>query len=182
MQHPLPTAGKNKTRRLTMTALMTAVFCVLAPFSIPIGPVPLSLTTLALYASLYLLGWKRTTVSLLAYLLIGLIGLPVFSGFAGGPGKLLGPTGGYLIGFLPMAILAGQGIARTRSRLLQLAAMALGTAVCYAFGTAWFCVSMGSGAGAALAVCVVPFLPGDLLKILLALSVCPALQKRLPPL
>ena len=81
-------------------------------------------------------------------LLIGLIGLPVFSGFAGGPGKLLGPTGGYLIGFVPMAVIAGLLLSRTERRALQFLAMAAGMAVCYAFGTAWFCAIMDATAAA----------------------------------
>ena len=88
------------TYAITVTALMTAVTCILAPLSIPIGPVPISLTNLAIYISLYLLGWKRGTISYLIYLLIGLVGIPVFSGFTGGPAKLAGPTGGYIIGFI----------------------------------------------------------------------------------
>ena len=98
---------KNKTYALTATALMTAVTCILAPLSVPIGPVPISLTNFVIFLSLYLLNWKKGTLSLLIYLLLGLAGLPVFSGFAGGIAKLAGPTGGYIIGFIPMAIVAG---------------------------------------------------------------------------
>ena len=97
----------SKTYEMTVTALMTAVTCILAPLSIPIGPVPISFTNLAIYLSLYLLGWKRGTISYLVYLLIGLVGVPVFSGFTGGIGKLAGPTGGYIIGFIAMAVIAG---------------------------------------------------------------------------
>lgn len=81
-------APRTKTYEITMTALMAAVTCILAPLSIPIGPVPISFTNLAIYLSLYLLGWKRGTISYLVYLLIGLVGVPVFSGFTGGIGKL----------------------------------------------------------------------------------------------
>ena len=94
------TISRSKTYEITITALMTAVTCILAPMSIPIGPVPISFTNLAIYLSLYLLGWKKGTISYLIYLLIGLVGLPVFSGFTGGPAKLAGPTGGYIIGFI----------------------------------------------------------------------------------
>ena len=84
------TDRKSKVYMLTATAAMTAVICVLAPFSIPVGPVPVSLTTLALYFSVYLLGWKMSSLSCIIYILIGMAGLPVFSGFSGGPGKLAG--------------------------------------------------------------------------------------------
>lgn len=88
---------------MVSTALMTAVTCILAPLSVPIGPVPISFTNLAIYLSLYLLDWKRGTLSYFLYLLIGFAGLPVFSGFTGGVAKLAGPTGGYIVGFIPMA-------------------------------------------------------------------------------
>ena len=119
------TQGNTQTLRTTntyamaVTALMTAVTCILAPLSIPIGPVPISLTNFAIYLALYLLDWKKGTVSYIIYLLLGLVGLPVFSGFTSGPGKLFGPTGGYLIGFIPMAIIAGMVINRKiNNRLL----------------------------------------------------------------
>ena len=98
---------KSKIYDMTMCAVMTAVTCVLAPLSIPIGPVPISLTNLTIYFTLYILGWKLSTVSYLVYVLLGMFGAPVFSGFTGGMGKLLGPTGGYIIGFVPMAIIGG---------------------------------------------------------------------------
>lgn len=98
---------KLSVRQIAVIGVMTAVTCVLAPFSIPIGPVPISLTNFAVYMSLYVLGMKEGTLSYLIYLLMGLAGVPVFSGFTNGPGKLFGPTGGYLVGFLPMAVLAG---------------------------------------------------------------------------
>ena len=80
-------ARRGKTYRMAMTALMAAVTCVIAPMAIPIGPVPISFTNLAIYLSLYLLGWKRGTVSYLVYVLIGAVGVPVFSGFTGGLGN-----------------------------------------------------------------------------------------------
>ena len=101
------TFRKTSTYAMVVTALMAAVTCILAPLSVPIGPVPISLTNFAIYLSLYLLDWKKGTLSYLIYLLLGLVGLPVFSGFTGGLAKLAGPTGGYIIGFIPMAIICG---------------------------------------------------------------------------
>ena len=178
-QEAARTARRSKTCRLAMTALMTAVTCVLAPLSIPIGPVPISFTNLAIYLSLYLLGWKWGTVSYLAYLLLGAVGVPVFGGFTGGLGILLGSTGGYLAGFLPMALLAGWVIDHTENRCLQLAGMIAGTAVCYALGTAWFCFVGNTAPLAALGLCVFPFLPGDLGKMLLAMTAGPLIRRRL---
>lgn len=166
-------------KAMSMTAMMAAVICVLSPMSIPIGPVPLSLSTMATFLALYLLGWKLGTVSCAVYILIGLLGIPVFTGFSGGPGKILGPTGGYIIGYIPMALIAGLGIDRSNSRIVQFAAMILGSAVCYIFGTVWFCILMDFTIAAALSTCVFPFIPGDIAKIIIVLTIGPMLRNRL---
>ena len=178
-QNPAAAGRNSQTYYMTVTALMTAVLCVLAPLSIPIGPVPITLTNLVLYISLFLLGWRWCAMSCLAYLLIGMAGLPVFSGFAGGLGKLAGPTGGYIVGFLPMVVLAGLAVDRFRGPLPRLAGMVLGTGVCYAFGTAWYCFAAGVPPMAALGACVLPFVPFDLGKMALALAAGPLLRRRL---
>lgn len=165
-------------RSMALAALMAAVLCVLGPLSIPVGPVPLSLATLAIYLTLYLLGWKWGFAAVLVYVLLGTAGLPVFSGFAGGLGKLLGPTGGYIVGYLFLALAAGPFVQYGRGRLLQFAGMALGTAVLYAFGTAWFCFQGGFALGEALQKCVWIFIPGDLLKMAAAAAVGPLLRSR----
>lgn len=169
----------SRTYMLTATALMTAVTCVLAPMALPIGPVPITLATLAVYMSVYLLGPRMGTLSVLMYIVIGAIGLPVFSGFAGGFAKIAGPTGGYILGYIPMAIIAGIVIERYINRVVQFAGLVAGTAVLYAIGTAWFCFVMKMGVGAALSVCVLPFVPGDLLKMVVALIFGPMLRARL---
>ena len=176
------TLRTTNTYAMAVTALMTAVTCILAPLSIPIGPVPISLTNFAIYLSLYLLDCKKGTISYILYLLLGLVGLPVFSGFTGGIGKLAGPTGGYIIGFIPMAIIAGIVIDKFSQRWIQILGMIVGTAICYAFGTAWFCIQAGYTVSAALAVCVIPFIPADLIKMVIAMIIgclLPVLAKRL---
>lgn len=170
---------KSRIYGMSMTAVMAAVICVLAPMSIPIGPVPISFTNLAIYLALYLLGWRRGTASYVVYVLIGMAGMPVFSGFTGGLGKLAGPTGGYIVGFVPMAVIAGLVIDRYRNRGVQLAGMAAGTVVCYAFGTAWFCIQAGATVWAALGMCVFPFIPGDLVKMAVAMGLGPMIRGRL---
>ncbi len=168
------------TRQLSVIGVMTAVTCVLAPFSLPIGPVPISLTNLAIYFSLYVLGTKYGCISYLVYLLIGFIGVPVFSGFTSGPGKLLGPTGGYLIGFLPMALIAGLLIDKFISkRLVCLLGMISGTIIAYAFGTLWLAYQAGMDWKAALMAGVIPFIPGDLAKMVLAMIAGPQIRKQL---
>ena len=180
------TQGNTQTLRTTntyamaVTALMTAVTCILAPLSIPIGPVPISLTNFAIYLSLYLLDWKKGTISYILYLLLGLVGLPVFSGFTGGIGKLAGPTGGYIIGFIPMAIIAGIVIDKyTEKWLLCLLAMIVGTIVCYALGTAWLAYEAEMTFQAALMAGVIPFIIGDIAKMIVAIIVAPMIKNPL---
>lgn len=168
------------TRQLAVIGVMTAVTCILAPFSLPIGPVPISLTNLAIYFALYVLGAKFGCISYLVYLLIGFIGVPVFSGFTSGPSKLLGPTGGYLIGFIPMAVIAGILIDKfISSRIICLLGMIGGTIVAYAFGTAWLAYQAHLDWKAALMAGVIPFIPGDLAKMILAMIAGPQIRKQL---
>ena len=102
------------TERLTRTALAAAVICILGPLSVPIpvSPVPLSLTHLGIYLAAYTLGRKDATAATLIYLLLGAVGLPVFSGFSGGFAKLAGPTGGYLLGFVILTFVVAAAVDR----------------------------------------------------------------------
>ncbi|MCI5620988.1 MAG: biotin transporter BioY [Lachnospiraceae bacterium] len=169
-------------QNMATIAVLTAVTCILAPLSItiPISPVPISLTNLVIYFGLYILGWKKETVSYIIYLLLGLVGLPIFSGGTSGPAKLAGPTGGYLIGFIFMTIIAGIIIDKfPKNMIICLLGMILGTAVCYAFGTVWLAISAHMTAQAALAAGVLPFIPGDLIKMILAMMIGPQIRKAL---
>lgn len=174
--------SKISTKQMTLIGVMTAVTCILAPISlpIPVSPVPISLTNLVINFSCYILGWKAATISYLIYLLIGLVGLPVFSGFSGGLGKLAGPTGGYLIGFIFLAIVAGIMIERfPKNYLMQALGLVIGTGICYVFGTAWLAKQLGMTFGAGLGVGVIPYLPGDAVKIILALLAGPMIRTRI---
>ena len=184
--------SKPDARRLTLCAVMAAVMCVIAPVSLPIGPISVTGGTLTIYLTACLLGPWRGLAATAAYLLAGFAGLPVFSNYMGGAGRLLGPTGGYLVGYLPMMLLAGlaadlafrhfSGQERKGQVLmlaLQFLGMALATAVLYAFGTAWYCVQAGVGLQAALAACVYPFIPFDLMKMVLALLAGLPVRRRL---
>lgn len=167
-------------KNIALIGVITAITCILAPLSIPIGPVPISLTNLVIYFGLYILGTAKGTISYFVYLLLGLVGLPVFSGFTAGPQKLFGPTGGYLIGFIPMAIIAGLFIEKSgRKIVLSLIGMILGTAVCYVFGTAWLAYQGHYTFAQALAAGVLPFIAGDLIKMVLAALVAPQIYKAL---
>lgn len=166
----------NKNRKklldLIFTALLAALICAAAPFSIPVGAVPLSLATLAVYIAASVIDWKHGVAAVALYVLLGAVGLPVFAGFTGGVQRLVGMTGGYIFGYIPCALVTGLIIDRyADKKLIWPAAMLAGTVCCYAFGTAWFCVVSGMNLWRALSVCVLPFLPGDALKIVLATAV-----------
>lgn len=165
---------------LVFIALNAAIICVLAPISLTVNLVPFTLATLALYLCTAISGAKRGTLSVLIYILIGAIGVPVFSGFTGGIHKLVGLTGGYIVGYIFCALAEGVLIDRFPSKLwMYPAAMAIGTVLLYAFGTLWFMVVGGKALIPALTACVIPFLPFDLLKILVASGVAYPVRRQL---
>ena len=171
--------------RMVLCALFAALTAVCAQVIIPIGAVPVSLSLLpVLLCGALLRPWDALAAAAV-YLLMGLVGLPVFSGLQGGPAKLLGPTGGFILGYLPCALLTALILRRKRTLPRYALAMAAGVLACYLFGTAWFMVSSGTALGAALSVCVLPFLPFDALKIalaaLLARRLAPVLAPAAPP-
>ena len=176
---------RTKTTDLVYTALCAALIAVCSWISVP-AAVPFTLQTCAVFAALNLLGGKRGTTAVLVYILLGAVGLPVFSGFKGGPGVLLGTTGGYIIGFLFTGLLFifaerlfGQ------KRLLLILALIAGLLVCYAFGTAWFMLvyarSSGPiGLGTALSWCVIPFVVPDLIKLAAAVLITDRVKHLIP--
>lgn len=155
--------------QLAACALMAALMCILGPISIPIGPVPVSLTNFVIFLAVYLLGMKGATASCLIYLLIGAAGMGVFSGYEGGIGKLAGPTGGYLVGFIFMVLICGFVMEKSHSNIvITIAGMIVALLVDYLFGTVWFVLQMQCDVWYALTVCVFPFIPFDIVKILVA--------------
>lgn len=177
-------------KKLILCAVMAALTCVLAPISIAIGTaVPISLGTFAVMLAGTVLGGTAGAISQAVYLLIGVIGLPVCAGYTPALPRIIGPTGGYLIGYIPLAFLCGaiysawgRQARGARKYAALTAGMLIGTVVLYAFGTAWYCVYSGTGVIAALAVCVVPFLIGDGIKIAVVAILTPQLEKALDKL
>ena len=172
--------NKITAKEMTIAALATALMCVLGPLTIPIGPVPVTLVNFIICLAVIILGARPATISVAVYLLIGMIGLPVFSGFSGGIGKLAGPTGGYLIGYLFIPIIGGLFIKLFKGKALFTAlGLILATAVLYTFGTLWFMILMKCSFIYALTICVLPFLPFDIIKIVLAIVAGSAINKAL---
>ncbi|MBQ8591484.1 MAG: biotin transporter BioY [Lachnospiraceae bacterium] len=173
---------KTKTYKMAAVGLMAALICILGPVVImlPFTPIPISLATLVLYLSAFVLGYRLATISCLIYLLLGLVGLPVFSGFAGGAGKLFGPTGGYLIGYLLVVYVSGYFIEKFyKMWYFHLIGMALATAILYLFGTVWLACCADMTFAEAFMAGVIPFIPGDIVKIVIILFVGPMIRKRL---
>ncbi|MBR4724335.1 MAG: biotin transporter BioY, partial [Lachnospiraceae bacterium] len=150
-------------------ALMAVIITICSWISIP-GPVPFTLQTFAVFTALLLLGTRDGLISIVVYLLLGAVGVPVFSGFSGGIGHLLGPTGGYLIGFIVMGFVFGIVRHFIKHPLASaITASILGLAACYAFGTVWFVIvytqtKTAITFGAALSLCVIPFIIPDAIK------------------
>ena len=172
---------KLSPRDLCYIAVGAALLALCSWLSIPFT-VPFTLQTFAVCLIAALLGLRRVLLAVLIYLLLGLAGLPVFSGFRGGFGVLLGPTGGFLIAYLPTAFTVGLAAERAPGRPWPLAfGMGLGMLLCYLGGTAWFMLGFSRASGAigllsALNLCVFPFLLPDTVKCVLALLLAQRLR------
>lgn len=167
-------------REMVFTAICTALICILAPISVPVGAIPVSLGTFAIYFSAALLGGKRGTAAVIVYIMLGMVGLPVFTFMRGGVGVLFGATGGYIIGYIPLAFLTGVfSDMKSKMHWTMPFGMVLGTVVMYTFGTAWYMIMSSSTLAAALLACVVPFLVFDSVKMVLATLLAVVLRARL---
>ena len=167
-------------KQMTRCAIMAALICVLAPVSVPLSTlVPISLGTLMVMLSGTLLGSRYGTLSVLMYLLVGMAGLPVFAGYSSGPTVLFGVTGGFLFGYLPLAFISGHFREKSDDLKSMITGLILGNAVLYIIGIVWFMVYLKADLGKALAACVLPFLPGDIVKITAVCLVTPRIRKYL---
>ena len=170
-----------QSKNIARCALFSALMCLCAWISLPFGESPITLQTFALFLTLELMGGKYGSLVCLIYLLLGSVGLPVFSGFRGGMGMLLGATGGYLWGFLACALLYWL-ITRVLGNRFRIPALLGGLLLCYVLGTLWFYgiyLREGNpiGIGFVLLKCVVPFILPDLTKLALALTLAKKLKR-----
>ena len=172
----------QRTKMIVMTGIMAALIAVCSWIYVPLT-VPFTLQTFAVFFALVFLGGKYGTLSIVVYILIGVIGLPVFSGFKGGYGVIIGPTGGYIVGFVFSGLifilfthLFGE------KRVVKIAAMVVGLIVCYVIGTLWFMyvyagTENAKGFGTVLSICVIPFIIPDILKLVAAYILAGAVKK-----
>ncbi len=179
-----------KTIDLAYMAVGAVLIAVCSWISIP-SAVPFTLQTFAVFCVLGLLGGKRGTISIAVYILLGIIGIPVFSGFRGGFGVIIGTTGGYIVGFIFMGLIywlaeviwkpLGSGT-KLKVMILRGAVMAFGLLICYAFGTAWFMIAYARSSGpvglaTALGWCVIPFIIPDIIKLIVSVIITSRLKR-----
>lgn len=169
-------------KRLALTAVMTCLMVVCSWLTIP-AAVPFTMQTFAVFCSLLLLGGKTGFMSLGSYIIMGFIGLPVFSGFQGGIGHIVGPTGGYIVGLLVAAAFYWllEPLSSKKEKI-RLAALAGGLLICYLFGTLWFLVIYGIrgqtySVGMVVFTCVLPYVIPDIGKLILAWTISKKVRK-----
>jgi len=176
----MPSVQLKKQILCALFATLTSIFSqILLP--LPFTPVPINLATLAIFLSAGLLGVKDSILSQILYLTLGFVGLPVFSQFTSGPSILLGPTGGYLIGYVLIALICSFLIQQRKKQtgvVLPLPVIFMvGMFFCYISGTLWYMFSTHTQLLPSLFLCVFPFLPGDILKIMAATILIKKLDK-----
>lgn len=168
----------GRTRYVTLASLLAACTAVLAQVVVPLGPVPFNLAVLGAFLAGILLPPTWAGVSMAVYLALGACGVPVFAGFQGGIGVLLGNTGGFALGYLCIAVCTAEG-QKQPQRAVRAAFAAIGLCLCYALGTLWFCLLTGTALQKALWVCVLPFVLPDFAKSFGAAALGKALKRRL---
>ena len=176
------TATRSKTKDIVYIGVFAVIMAICSWISIP-TTVPFTLQTFGVFIAVGVLGGKRGSLAVLVFIILGAIGVPVFSGMTGGVGILLGSTGGYIIGFLFSALVMwAMEKLPVKNAFTQILSMILGLVVCYAFGTVWFMVVYSRangpvGLAAVLGWCVIPFIIPDLVKIAVAFGLSKKLKK-----
>lgn len=178
------TSGKGKTYDMAYIGIFTVLIAICSWISIPMQ-IPFTLQTFAIFLAVAVLGGRRGTLSVVVYVLLGAIGVPVFAGFTGGFGIIMNNTGGYIVGFIFTALAMWLMESLFGRKLwVQAISMILGLFICYAFGTVWFMLVYMRNTGAVglmtvLGWCVIPFIIPDAIKIVLALVLSNTLKKPL---
>ncbi len=167
-----------KAKEIIVTALFSAVICICSVIALPIGTVPITLSLFGIFVTSSLLKPKCAVFAVLVYIISGVIGLPVFSGFGSGFSTLFGPTGGFIFAYPIMAAVISLSNAFFKKNKIALPiSMFLSLIICYLSGALWYCAVTNVSFTAALTVCVVPFVLFDIIKVIAALTVVFAVKK-----
>jgi biotin transport system substrate-specific component len=173
----MPEVSIPQLRSMVLASLLAALTAAGAYIQVPLGPVPLVMQNLFVLLAGLLLGWRWAMASMAVYLLVGVMGIPVFAGGKGGIATLLGPTGGYLVGFMAAATLAGWITSRRAGRLSRdIAAVVLGSMTIYALGVPWLKLVTAMPWEKAVWIGMLPFLLGDAIKAAAAVALARALR------
>lgn len=164
-----------KAEKLVICALSCALICILAPVAIPVGAVPVTLSSFVIFVMAGSLDLRYSLTSVLLYIFLGALGLPVFSGFSGGIGHILGPTGGFIVGYIPFSFALWLAY-RSERRLVRVSFILLGSFVFYAFGLCHYLLVSEAELSSALLTVFLPFLPADILKFTLGALIIPKLR------
>lgn len=188
-QKTVPMKASAQIRSAVLCGLFAAFTAVFSQISLPIGPVPISCSLIAVYLAGLFLPVKTAALSQVVYLLLGVVGAPVFAGFQSGAARLAGPTGGYLLVYPVIALFLSLAMLVYDKKLVQkslpvraayvVGALLLSLVICYATGTAWFTVFSGSSFQKSLTLTVIPFIAGDIAKIVLCTVVTLSARDRL---
>lgn len=170
---------KINTLRLVLCALFTAITAVFAQIIIPVGVIPISLATFSVMIYGGILGTKHGIIITVLYILMGAVGIPVFSGFKGGISILFGPTGGFIFGYLLIAGLSGFAFIKQRKPIITISILCVSNVFCYITGILWYMLITKAGFVSAISVCVLPFLVGDAIKIAIGHPIIVRIKKQI---
>ena len=169
----------SKVKNLAYIGLMSAIMCILSPITIPLsGGVGVTLGIFVIMFMTYVMGMGRTLICYGIYLLLGIVGLPVFAGFQGGVGALLGPTGGFLVGYVAVIVSEGLMLKIKEKRLFLVIGSVIGLLLCYILGCLWYMRIMDVNFVGALWMCVIPFVAFDGMKVAMVCVIGPPCKKR----
>ena len=169
----------SKVKNLAYIGLMSAIMCILSPITIPLGGgVGITPGIFVILFMTYVMGMGRTLICYGIYLLLGIVGLPVFAGFQGGLGVLLGPTGGFLVGYVTVIVSVGLMLKIKEKRLFLVLGSVIGLLLCYLLGCLWYMYVMDVNFVSALWMCVIPFVAFDGIKVAMVCVIGPPCKKR----
>ena len=168
----------TRTKKWVVCALFAAIIAIIAPFAIPVGPVPVTFTLFALALTAFVGGSSIGARAAVIYILMGIIGMPVFSGFKGGLSAFMDPTGGFIYSYIFIVLILGL-CTKTKSKTAMVLLWTSALLICYAAGVSWYMFITKANFLTALTLCIVPFIPFDILKLVVAYIVAKAIRKAL---